>query len=98
MKTFFAGLFRKNLQNFFIWASFILIVWMLFFDSNDLINQFQLHRTYLQLQQEKQFYEQGIKEILEEKGALRQNPYLLEKLAREKYKMSSPEEDVYVTE
>jgi cell division protein FtsB len=71
---------------------------MLFFDSNDLINQFQLHRTYLQLQQEKQFYEQGIKEILEEKGALRQNPYLLEKLAREKYKMSSPEEDVYVTE
>jgi cell division protein FtsB len=98
MKTMFAGLFKKNTRNFFIWASFIWIIWMLFFDSNDLINQFQLQRTLIQLQEEKKFYENGIQEILKEKEALKQNPYLLEKLAREKYKMSDPDEDVYVTE
>lgn len=98
LPDFIKNLFVKSQRNFFIWGILLWLSWMLFFDSNDFINQIQLQRTLIQLQEEKAFYEQEIDGILKEKEALKQNPQLLEKLAREKYKMSAADEDVYVIE
>ncbi len=87
LPDFIKNLFVKSQRNFFIWG---ILLWLL--------NQIQLQRTLIQLQEEKSFYEQEIDGILKEKEALKQNPQLLEKLAREKYKMSAADEDVYVIE
>jgi len=71
---------------------------MLFFDGNDLINQFQLYQKMKELEQEKRFYQKNIERIEKEYKALEENPELLEKLAREKYLLKKKNEDVYIVE
>ena len=71
---------------------------MLFFDSNDLLSQFKLRKRKNELANEKEFYLKKINEVKEERKALQNNNYLLEKFAREKYLMKKPSEDIYVIE
>jgi len=72
------------------------LVWMLFFDSEDLVTQYQLWRKLSKLEEEKVFYLEKIKEVKKDKEELLTNEELLEKFAREKYYMKKPTEDVYV--
>jgi cell division protein FtsB len=89
---------KKYLKNFYILTSAIFLIWMLFFDGNDLINQFQLYQKMKELEQEKRFYQKNIDRIEKEYKALEENPELLEKLAREKYLLKKNNEDVYIVE
>lgn len=89
---------KKYLKNFYLVTSAIFLIWMLFFDGNDLINQFQLYQKMKELEQEKRFYQKNIDRIEKEYKALKENPELLEKLAREKYLLKKKNEDVYIVE
>ena len=71
-------------------------MWMLFVDANDLRSQFSLNQKLRELEAEKSFYEQEIKQVNYDREELLTNDELLEKFAREKYLMKKPEEDVYV--
>ncbi len=85
-----------KLNNFYVIFAVLFLVWMSFFDSNDFYSQY-LHRDKIEeLNRESQFYQAGIKQLTEERKLLGQNPKLLEKFAREKYRMKKPGEDVYI--
>jgi cell division protein DivIC len=69
---------------------------MLFFDSNDFLNQFAMKSKLNELQEEKAYYEEKIIEVKEERTRLLSNRDQLEKFARETYLMKKKSEDVYI--
>lgn len=84
------------LRNFYILVGLVFVVWMIFFDSNDLISQYQMRSHYKELESEKEYYNEKIVEVKEEQQALLSNMDKLERFARENYLMRKPNEDVYV--
>jgi len=69
---------------------------MLFFDSNDFINQFTMKNKLEELKDEKTYYQEKITEVKDERTNLLSNKHQLEKFARENYLMKKKSEDVYV--
>ena len=69
---------------------------MVFFDSNDFISQVRLSSQQAELEEAKSFYEEKIEEVKTDREALLNNDELLEKIAREKYFMQKPNEDVFI--
>lgn len=79
-------------------ATIAFLVWMLFFDRNDLTSQYKYQSQLKNLKDEKEFYikETAIaKKDLEE---LTSNLTRLQKFAREKYLMKKENEDVFIIE
>ncbi len=72
------------------------LVWMLFFDSNDFVTQFQMSRQLSEKLEDKQYYLDKIEEVQKDRKELLSNPELLEKFAREKYLMKRPNEEVFI--
>lgn len=71
-------------------------VWMLFFDKNDMISQYEYSTQVRKLQQEKDFYEKETALVKKDLKELDSNLNTAEKFAREKYFMKKPNEDVFV--
>jgi cell division protein DivIC len=74
----------------------IFVIWMIFFDSNDLISQYKMNKNLNDLESEKDYYEQKIIEVNAEEDALIKDKDKLEKFAREHYLMKKPTEDIYI--
>ena len=72
------------------------IVWMLFFDSDDITLQLKRVKELQQLQQSEKTLDQQIANTKKELELLRTNPSTLEKYAREKYLMKKDNEDLYI--
>ena len=83
-------------RNFFFLTAFFFLMWMLFFDSNDIYSQYKLSRKLNKLEARKAYYQEKIMEVRQDREELLSNPELLEKFAREKYLMKKPSEDIYV--
>ncbi len=83
----------KN-KYFLITMSFL--VWMIFFDKNDLFSQYQYDRQVSKLKQERDFYQKETAKVRKDLDELTSNPQMLEKFAREKYLMKKDNEDVFV--
>ena len=83
-------------RNFYFLVAFLFLVWMLFFDSNDIITQVKLSSKQKELESSKEFYEEKIIEVKNDKEALLTDKDLLEKIAREKYLMKKDKEDVFI--
>ncbi|MBY0426336.1 MAG: septum formation initiator family protein [Cytophagales bacterium] len=86
----------KIFRNFYFMFSLGFLVWMLFFDVNDLVSQFTLTQKKNELEDQKEYFLQKIEEVKKDKEELLSQPYLLEKFAREKYLMKKPNEDVFI--
>jgi len=86
----------KKITNFYILTLIYFIIWMLFFDRNDVFNQFWLIQRYHDLNEEKKYFLEKIKEVKNEREQLFSSNELLEKFARERYLMHKPSEDVYI--
>jgi cell division protein FtsB len=84
------------LKNRYVLLGLAFLVWMLFFDSHDLISQYKYKRKLRQLEENKNFYLQQIDEVKQDKEELLTNLDKLEKFAREKYKMKRDDEDLYI--
>lgn len=83
-------------KNFYFIFGFFFLVWMLFFDSNDLLSQFKLSSKLNDLEHQKEYYQHKINEVKAEREELFSNQDMLEKFAREKYLMKKEHEDLYI--
>lgn len=84
------------LKNFYMLSTLFFVVWLAFVDSNDLFLQAELSGKKSELQEARGFYQDKILEVKNDQAALHHNPDLLEKLAREKYLMKKPNEDLFI--
>lgn len=86
----------RFVRNFYVATSLVLLMWMTFFDANDLPSQawnwWKLH----ELEADVKFYQDKIKAVQTERQEVLGNDRLREKFAREKYLMKKPTEDVFV--
>jgi cell division protein DivIC len=72
------------------------IVWITFFDTNNLIYQSSLSDKLQEAQNQKQFYLDEIRKDSTALSELMTNQNTLEKFAREKYLMKKDNEDIYL--
>lgn len=84
------------LKNKYFIVTVAFLVWLVFFDQNNIVSQMKLTRKLRQLQQQKRYYEREIEK--NEKAALElmSDTQHLEKYAREKYLMKRDSEDVFI--
>ncbi|RAU83845.1 FtsB family cell division protein [Pontibacter arcticus] len=83
-------------RNFYLISTVLFLAWMLFFDSNDFITQYQMSKKLSDLEEDKEYYVEKIIEVEKDRKELMSNSELLEKFAREKYLMKRPNEDVFI--
>jgi len=90
----------KNIFNFFknkyILTLLSFLIFLLFFDRNNLISQYKMRAELKKLKTQKKFYVDEIKKDKEKLRELRTNPKTLEKFAREKYLMKKENEEIFV--
>lgn len=85
----------SRLSNKYVLVTVGFLVWLLFLDANSYLTQRELNRELQELKEDIQFYKSEIEKdekIL--KKLDREDTY--EKIAREKYHMKRPNEDVYI--
>jgi cell division protein FtsB len=92
----FLVIFRKTITNRYLLASAAFGVWMLFFDKNDYFTQRQRALELQELNGKIAYYQQQIDATRKELLALQNDPFTLEKYAREKYYMKRDNEEVYL--
>jgi len=83
-------------KNFYFIVGLLFFLWLLIFDSNDLFTQRELSNKREELEKSKEFYDDKILEVKNDREALLTDDEQLEKLAREKYLMQKDSEDVYI--
>ena len=86
------------LKNKFLLATIAFVVWMLFFDRNDVFTQGQRKRELRSLQESKEYYTTEIAKERKVSEELKSNPATIEKYAREKYLMKRDNEDIFLIE
>ncbi|MES2567747.1 MAG: septum formation initiator family protein [Bacteroidota bacterium] len=89
-------IFLKILKNKYLLVIIGLIVWLLYFDRNDVFTQFDLISKCNKLNTEKEYYISEIEKNKKEIVELQTNKKSLETFAREKYHMKLDNEDVFV--
>lgn len=91
---------RKD-KNLFPWVFLAVIVVMIgyfIFNSNGLLTYFRLKSEVSELEDQIKETRSRISELEKEIDSLRNSDYKVEKLAREKYFMLKPNEQVYIIE
>ena len=83
-------------RNKFLLAGTGFIVWMLFFDRNDVFEQMDKGRELRELQESKTYYQQEIAAESKFAEELKNNPAIIEKFARERYFMKKDNEDLFI--
>lgn len=83
-------------KNKFFLVTVAFIVWMMFFDTNDLLSQYKCHNEVVKLEKERDFYLKQTAQVSKDLDELTSNREKLEKFAREKYLMKRDNEDVFV--
>ena len=85
------------LKNIYLLISLFFVIWMLFFDSNSILIQWQLSKEIRELEREKLYLQ---KEITKDKLLLEKFADSLEKerFARETYYFKRANEDIFIIE
>ena len=86
----------KIIKNKYFLTIIGIIVWLLFFDKNDVFTQLDLIQKRNKLQKEKEYYISEIENNRTNLIELQTNAKSLEIFAREKYLMKKDNEDVFV--
>lgn len=84
------------LRNKYIISLIVFIVWMIFFDRNDLISQYSYNQQLNKLQDDKAYYIKSIDQNQLSLHELMSEPENLEKFARERYLMKKEDEDIFL--
>jgi cell division protein DivIC len=86
----------KAFRNFYVVTAAIFFIWMLVLDSNNLIARYELGSKLSSLEDEKEYYQEKIKEVETDRNALFGDRESIEKFAREKYLMKKETEEIFV--
>ncbi|RYU90810.1 septum formation initiator family protein [Mucilaginibacter terrigena] len=84
------------IKNKFFLVTVAFVVWMTFFDTNDLFSQYDYHQQLSKLKQEQAFYQTETAKVNKDLEELTSDKGKLEKFAREKYLMKKDNEDIFV--
>ena len=84
------------LKNKYAVALTAFFIWILFFDSNNIISQFRLVFNLNDLHKQKNFYLDEIEKDSTALYILKNDTASLEKFAREKYLMKRDNEDIFL--
>ena len=86
----------KVIKNKYFLTMVGIIVWLLFFDKNDVFSQYELIKTCNKLRKEKSYYIAEIENNKTNLNELKTNKKSLETFSREKYLMKRDNEDIFV--
>ena len=84
------------LKNKYVLAGLIFIIWLSFFDSYSLIKRYHINKKLKQLELDKKYYHDEVKNDSIALYQLKSGTDNLEKFARERYMMKKDSEDIYV--
>ena len=88
----------KWILNRYIITIVLFMVWLVFFDENNLISQIQARGELNKLRAEKKYFSDKIDDYTFQLNALDTDPGFVEKYAREHYYFSKENEDIFVVE
>lgn len=84
------------LRNKYLLTVVIFLVWLILFDSNNLIARYKEMKELKKLKREREYYIERIKTDRNKLNELKTDNQNLEKFAREQYRMKKPDEDLYI--
>ena len=84
------------LRNKYLVATAAFVIWMLFFDHNDVFTQLERRGDLNELKQSKAYYEKQIAENKKFSNDLQFNAQAIERYARERYLMKRDNEDLFI--
>ena len=90
--------FIRLLKNKYLVVLGVFLAWILFFDDRDVFTQLERKAELNSLLERKQHYQQEILVAKKQLTDIQNNASALEKVAREKYKMKKPNEDLFLVE
>jgi cell division protein FtsB len=83
-------------RNKYVLTTAIFLLWMILFDSSNLIDVYSEYRKIKRFEKEKEYYLEKIANDKNRLNELQTNNENLEKFAREQYLMKKPDEDIFV--
>lgn len=87
----------QNLIRYRYWILFgAFVLWMTFFDSNNLFYRLQISRDIASLEKMKRIHLSSLEDLNRQREELKSSDRSLEKFAREKYRMKRDNEDIFV--
>lgn len=89
-------LLLRFFKNKYLLTITALVVWLTFFDKNDVFTQYELIQKCKKLEKEKLYYQAEIASNRSNLQELKTNKKSLETFSREKYLMKKDNEDVFV--
>ena len=96
----FKGIARKillKLKNRYALTIIVMIVWVLFFDNNNIFpDRIKLLSKNKKLKKNIEYYQNEIIKDTKKMNELKTNDDNLEKFAREQYLMKKPNEDIFI--
>ncbi|MEE4196827.1 MAG: septum formation initiator family protein [Bacteroidales bacterium] len=84
------------IKNKYIITFLVFLIWLLFFDRNNLVDRIQEINHYNQLEKDKHYFKERIDADSRRLEQLKTNNKNLEKFAREQYYMKKADEDIFV--
>jgi cell division protein DivIC len=84
------------IRNKYLVASIAFFVWMMFFDRNDFFEQRERRQHLYKLQESKEYFTDEIHKERKFSQELKNDPAVIEKIAREKYLMKRDNEDLFI--
>lgn len=84
------------LKNKYLLTALVFGVWLIFFDDRDIVTTHNHRNELQQLQESRDYYLQQIQLTQKELDQLKNDPVLLEKYAREHYRMKKDNEDLFI--
>lgn len=83
-------------RNKYFWISLCFILWLVFVDRNDLIDQYSDYKKVKALKETARYYKEQTELLKEQMNDLMASAASKEKFAREKYRMKRENEDLFV--
>ena len=90
-----SGFFRVVLNKYII-SIIVFLVWISFFDRNDLFTQHERKQELKKLQTSALFYEKEIAQTRKNLTELNNDPAVLEKMARENFYLKRNGEEIFI--
>jgi cell division protein DivIC len=83
-------------RNKYLLTILIFAIWLLLFDSNNLIARYKDMKELHKLRADREYYLKRIETDKRKLHELKTDNHNLEKFAREQYRMKKPDEDIYI--
>jgi cell division protein DivIC len=84
------------LRNKYVITGLVFMVWIGFFDQNNLVDRFSLNSRISDLEKQRAHYQAQIEDNLHRMEELKGSHENLEKFAREQYLMKKPDEELFI--